>query len=95
MAILHYAYCKRSDVNRNCIYTLSCSIQKSLTEEENFKEAYKHLEKHIDTPQKYFIFKVQKEPFCQGCLYNCLAQRDHMDCPNGCLHDPEFCGCLF
>ena len=28
---------------------------------------------------------------CFGCKYDCPGQWDHIDCPNGCLHDPEFC----
>jgi len=28
---------------------------------------------------------------CEGCKWDCPAQRDHMDCPGGCLHDSENC----
>lgn len=28
---------------------------------------------------------------CYGCNNNSLAQEDHMDCPNGCLHTSNTC----
>ena len=29
---------------------------------------------------------------CYGCLYDRPGQRDHMECPSGCLHSPQYCG---
>jgi len=31
------------------------------------------------------------EETCEGCKWNCPAQRDHMECPGGCLHDKKDC----
>lgn len=28
---------------------------------------------------------------CYGCLNEYSGQKDHMECPNGCLHNPENC----
>ena len=28
---------------------------------------------------------------CEGCMYDCLKQTDHMTCPNGCLHSVSNC----
>ncbi len=38
-----------------------------------------------DDPSELFSKK------CYGCRYECSAQRDHMECPNGCLHDEKTC----
>lgn len=37
--------------------------------------------------------KNKGEIKCFGCVYDCPGQRDHMQCPTGCLHDPITCGC--
>lgn len=43
---------------------------------------------------KYNITNVEAAPDstkCYGCLYDCMGQKDHMECNTGCLHDPQFC----
>lgn len=42
--------------------------------------------------QLYEISNIEPAPTCQGCLYDCMGQRDHMECNTGCLHDPIMCG---
>ena len=39
----------------------------------------------------YCISEVKLAPECQGCLYESMGQRDHMDCDTGCLHDKTQC----
>jgi len=39
----------------------------------------------------YKISNIIPAPNCQGCLENCLGQKDHTDCPTGCLHDQDTC----
>ena len=39
----------------------------------------------------YKISDIEKAPLCYGCLYDCMGQKDHMDCITGCLHDPNMC----
>ena len=34
--------------------------------------------------------KVLEEP-CEGCKWDCPAQRDNMECHGGCLHDKKDC----
>lgn len=41
----------------------------------------------------YSILHVEKSHPCYGCINDCCGQRDHMECPTGCLHDAEMCGC--
>lgn len=41
--------------------------------------------------QMYKITDVKLAPSCIGCIYDCPGQRDHMECPSGCLHQKEFC----
>lgn len=36
------------------------------------------------------ICKVVPE-ICEGCINNSLGQDAHMDCPTGCLHNPQNC----
>jgi len=37
---------------------------------------------------KTFVESPEK---CEGCVMNCGGQKDHMSCPDGCLHDPGEC----
>jgi len=39
----------------------------------------------------YTISNIEIAPNCLGCIYECPGQRDHMQCPTGCLHDPSTC----
>lgn len=43
--------------------------------------------------QLYHICDIKVAPDCYGCLYDCGGQRDHMECPTGCLHNSQECGC--
>jgi hypothetical protein len=36
--------------------------------------------------EKYSISDIELAPNCYGCLYDLPGQKDHMECPTGCLH---------
>ena len=62
------------------------------------EKIYKHLEKIKNQSfdkvvSKYEILNIEsiKNPNCEGCLYNTSRQRDHMNCPDGCLHEKDIC----
>ena len=40
---------------------------------------------------KYAVTDVKLAPLCHGCIYEHSGLREHMDCNNGCMHDPDFC----
>lgn len=37
------------------------------------------------------LLEVKEIEGCMGCCYEKLGQQAHMECPNGCLHDPKTC----
>lgn len=39
----------------------------------------------------YTISNIELAPDCYGCINDCGGQRDHMECPTGCLHDSTHC----
>lgn len=39
----------------------------------------------------YEISNIEIAPDCYGCIHDRPGQRDHMECPTGCLHTPELC----
>ena len=39
----------------------------------------------------YTISNLKLGPKCDGCLYNQCGQVEHMECPDGCLHQAEYC----
>ena len=41
--------------------------------------------------QMYKVSDIEIAPNCIGCLYDCNGQRDHMECPTGCLHERNLC----
>jgi hypothetical protein len=41
--------------------------------------------------KSYQITKIIEIPKCEGCQIEACGQRDHMDHPDGCLHDSSFC----
>lgn len=41
--------------------------------------------------QIYEISDVTLAPDCVGCIYDSPGQRDHMECPTGCLHEIQLC----
>ena len=44
--------------------------------------------------EDYILLKIKLLDIkCSGCLEDQPNQLAHMDCPNGCLHDPKECGC--
>jgi hypothetical protein len=62
------------------------------------EKIYKNLEKKKnksfdEVVSKYQILNIEPitNPNCDGCLYSASGQRDHMDCPNGCLHEKDMC----
>lgn len=40
-----------------------------------------------EVSELYEVCDVEPAPNCYGCLYDCPGQRDHMECPTGCLYD--------
>lgn len=40
---------------------------------------------------RWWIDSIEPTSDCEGCRYDCPGQRDHMDCPTGCLHDTLTC----
>lgn len=40
---------------------------------------------------RYEVSNIKEAPDCIGCLYDCEGQRDHMECPTGCLHTRTTC----
>lgn len=40
---------------------------------------------------KYTINDIELAPDCYGCLHDSPGQRDHMECPTGCLHSKYTC----
>lgn len=43
-----------------------------------------------DIIEKYTISNIIKIE-CEGCVYGHPAQKEHMTCPTGCLHDHTYC----
>lgn len=39
----------------------------------------------------YSLSNIELAPQCFGCLNNRPGQRDHMECPTGCLHNKDYC----
>jgi len=40
---------------------------------------------------RYAIIGIEETSGCQGCVYDAPGQRDHMECPGGCLHTRDLC----
>lgn len=68
-----------------------------------FYDIFYATEKHrvwIEDEDEYYemtnnssIIKI-KYVRCSGCIFDSLAQRDHTECPDGCLHNLLECsGC--
>lgn len=60
----------------------------------NMEEAiYQYLERTDKHSPIKDIFQIEKVVLnlCLGCKYDNCGQDDHMDCPTGCLHNPENC----
>jgi hypothetical protein len=86
MSSYYYSRTKGS-ITKRCIVTIEpcinveSAIYEFLTKSKNISlEAIKI---------KYQISEI--EPACEGCLYGWCGQREHMDCPYGCLHDRNTC----
>jgi len=41
--------------------------------------------------RKYKIYDIEVTESCFGCVNGCCGQKDHMECPSGCLHDMKTC----
>ena len=41
--------------------------------------------------KRYAIVGIEETSGCQGCVYDAPGQRDHMECPDGCLHMKDMC----
>ena len=39
----------------------------------------------------YAIVGLKRIANCEGCIYTSPRQKDHIECPNGCLHMKEEC----
>lgn len=72
-----------------------------VSENDNLiKVGYEYLQKETSEEQKplYRVYdtyaltelRVTTES-CEGCALGCGGQKDHMECPGGCLHDPSNC----
>lgn len=57
----------------------------------NLHELKERLASLYEVSKKYAITNIEPAPDCYGCLYDCPGQRDHMECPGGCLHDTTLC----
>lgn len=57
------------------------------------KDIYERLKNIIETRGDLFNkddYIIEKNN-CFGCLNDKLDQRSHSECPDGCLHNTEFC----
>ena len=57
------------------------------------KRLKKQLASLYEIVELYEVINVRKLPLCRGCINLRPAQEEHMECPNGCLHDSV--NCLF
>lgn len=45
--------------------------------------------------RRYIISNMILAPKCFGCLHDRMGQKEHMEHPDGCLHNADFCdGCI-
>ena len=58
---------------------------------ENLDQLKEQMISLYEISQKYIITDIELTPDCYGCLYDSPGQRDHMECPTGCLHDVTKC----
>lgn len=58
----------------------------------NISELNSSMASMYEISKVYTIYDIELAPKCIGCRYNWMGQRDHMQCPDGCLHDHKYCG---
>lgn len=51
----------------------------------------KVLREYLELSQEKYETKIEKLSDCYGCAYECGGQKDHDECPDGCLHDQTSC----
>lgn len=70
-------------------------VQYVQDEQNVLQEGKTYLDMHFGDSDDYKILSSQRLVFqCLGCQEEQPNQLAHMDCPGGCLHDPEECGCI-
>ena len=52
---------------------------------------FKDIREWMSLPAGRYTTKIEKLSDCYGCAYECGGQKDHMECPSGCLHDKTSC----
>lgn len=50
-------------------------------------------ERCLEVEHGKYTIVIKRLSDCYGCANELGGQRDHMDCPSGCLHDKESCFC--
>lgn len=56
---------------------------------DNMKSGLKPIVEYLK--KRYVIKTIKQVSVCWGCIENQPNQLAHIDCSNGCLHNPETC----
>lgn len=75
-------------------------LQNGLVFESEVKDVHAagtwHELKNVIVPMEYIydryeLISIEQCARCEACFYGECGQIRHMECPDGCLHDPELC----
>ena len=58
---------------------------------DNLDELEKQMATMDEISEMYTISNIEEAPNCYGCIYDSPIQMEHLECPNGCLHDIASC----
>jgi hypothetical protein len=93
---------KREQRFRNILYDYAGSMDDAEAIRNFLPSEFKNYAENLDTLKaqmasmyeiqaNYAFSDIEIAPNCYGCLHDCPGQRDHMECPSGCLHSPDTC----
>ena len=73
------------------IFSKTSTSLEELEQIQSIKDVRRVLASDSNVKSKYTIVSIATINECSGCRYEACGQMAHMECPDGCLHDPDEC----
>ena len=70
---------------------LSSTIYDRIDKKSSFEEVTNIIFPLDNIKSRFIIYDIREIYGCMGCCYESLGQKEHMDCPAGCLHTSQTC----